>query len=165
MPSSMRRRLRHCLTPLQRLCQLSLQLSLPLSALLRQPAYRLRQQLPARRAPTSTATATASPTNVPTATPTLEPTSTPEPPSSLDILTSAGNIMDFADSYHYVASGKMTIDDGDTRIDMPFNMTGDFEAPDRYQAHMTMSFLFFDFEFEMITIGDLKYTTNFDTGE
>jgi hypothetical protein len=42
--------------------------------------------------------------------------------------------MDFVDSYHYVASGKMTIDDGDTSIDMPFNMTGDFEAPDRYQA-------------------------------
>jgi hypothetical protein len=115
--------------------------------------------------PTSSLTATKTATPSPTSTTTHTATPTPEPLSSLDILTLISDIMEIVDSYHYVADGNITFDDGKTNLEMPFNMTVDFQAPDQFQAHLTMSFLFYYFEFEMISMGDVEYTTNPDTGE
>ena len=48
---------------------------------------------------------------------------------------------------------------------MPFDLIGDFLAPDRMHATMSMSFLGSTMEIEMINIGDTAYTTDPETGE
>ena len=50
-------------------------------------------------------------------------------------------------------------------MDIPLTFTGDFQAPDRFRGTLTMNFLGFSIESELISIGDTSYQTNPETGE
>jgi ligand-binding sensor domain-containing protein len=69
------------------------------------------------------------------------------------------------DSYHFEMDMEMAVAEGGMTMEIPFTFTGDFQAPDRVQGTMSMSFLGMTIELEFITIGETAYTTNMETGE
>jgi hypothetical protein len=113
--------------------------------------------------PTDTPTPTP-PTATPTPTFTPTPTPTPTPPSPEAMLEAAFSALE-TESYHFEMDMEMAVTEGGITMEIPFTFAGDFQAPDRVQGTMSMSFLGMTMESEFITIGETTYATNMDTGE
>ena len=130
-----------------------------------------------------TATATSVPTPVPTATPTPtatpSPTPTPSPQPAPDValtpsgtapeldalLESSASAMEAVGSFHFEIEMVITAESEGTTMEVPFNLVGDFQEPDRAMGKTEFSILFFTIETEFIQIGDTGYSTNPETGE
>lgn len=117
---------------------------------------------------------TPTPTNtpIPTDTPTpLPPTETPTPdpadlaPSPTDILESMNSAMQDVSSFHFEMIIEMGMAMEGLTLEIPLSLIGDYQAPDRMHAVLTMNFLGSTMETEMITIGDTSYVTDPETGE
>ncbi|MCH7865135.1 MAG: hypothetical protein IIC56_07995, partial [Proteobacteria bacterium] len=67
-------------------------------------------------------------------------------------------------SYHFDVEAKLTISGEGVTLDIPIELTGDFQAPDRTQGTFTVSFFFIQIESQFINIGDDSYVTDPDTG-
>ena len=136
---------------------------------------RVQEELERRPTPTSTSTSTptATPTPEPTATPTPSPTpvptATPTPTAALppaqDILGRSSTAQEAVDSFHFDMEMLLQAGTGDISLEVPFNIAGDFQAPDRVRGTLSLSFAFFNVESRFITIGDTEYVTNPETGE
>ena len=115
--------------------------------------------------PTPTPTPTPIPTPTPFPTPTLTPM--PTPPSPQAILDASTAAMETAGSFHFDMDMQMAVavEDAGFSITIPLTLKGDFQAPDSIQAVISMSLLGFSFEIQMISIGDMTYMTNPETGE
>jgi hypothetical protein len=68
-------------------------------------------------------------------------------------------------SFHFNVEAKLAITSEGVTLDIPINLVGDFQAPDRIQGTLALSIVFFQIESEFINIGDTSYATDPDTGE
>jgi len=120
----------------------------------------LTPELPATEIPSPTAI---SPTAIsPTA---ISPTAiSPTAISPLAILEQADAAMGELSSYHYELEMNLDIVQNGESVEMPFNFVGDHQLPDRTRTHMTLSFMGATLESDLVTVGDLNYMTNPDTG-
>ena len=125
-------------------------------------------------APTATATPTPSPT--PTTTPSPTPTAIPTPPSETLIpfgdapepdalFESSAAAMEVAASFHFEIEMAFTAGSEGVSMEVPFQIEGDFQAPDRAKGSLEFSILFFTIETEFVQIGDTGYSTDPETGE
>ena len=139
--------------------------------------------------PTPTATATATPlptpTPMPTATPmpepaepptpTREPSPTPTPTaddmaaleaiSPQEVFAAAFEAMAKVTSFHFDVQATIKPQSDDFNFEIPLSFVGEFQAPDRVRGKLTLSVAFFSMEMDTITIGDVTYSTNVQTGE
>lgn len=120
--------------------------------------------------PTLTPTATATPSPTPTLTPTPAPkaspaeAATPTPSPGEIILENAIQAMAAVEYYHFDVEAKLAITSEGVTFDVPIDLVGDFQAPDRTRGTIVVSF-FFQLESQFINIGDTSYTTDPDTGQ
>ena len=68
-------------------------------------------------------------------------------------------------SYHFDVEAKLKITSEGATLDIPIELTGDFQAPDRTRGTLLVSFFFIQIESQFINIGDTSYATDPDTGE
>ena len=129
--------------------------------------------------PTPTPTATPSPTptangyahTAPTLTPIPAPKSEPSGAATLSpgpgeiILENAIKAMAAVESFHFEVEAKLTITSQGVTLDVPIDLAGDFQAPDRTQGTFVVSFFLLQIDSEFINIGDASYTTDPDTGQ
>jgi len=102
--------------------------------------------------PTPTATPTYTPT--PTATPTYTPTPVPDYSTIVD---DAIQSMKSLDSYHAKATMTITLEAVGLALEMPFNITQDYESPSKTRLNMDASFLGEELCMEQISIGTTMY--------
>jgi hypothetical protein len=60
---------------------------------------------------------------------------------------------------------QMTVAVAGSSLDVPLAFVGDFQAPDRIKAVMSLTIPFFTLEIEIVSIGDTTYTKDPETGE
>ena len=136
---------------------------------------RVQEELESQPTPTSTSTPTPTPTPTPeptatpspspTPVPTATPTPTPALPPARDILDRSSSALEAADSFHFDMEMLLQAGTEGISLELPFNIAGDFQAPDRVRGTLSLSFAFFNIESQFITIGDTEYATNPETGE
>ena len=121
--------------------------------------------------PTATATAvptptqTPSPSPTPSATPTSVPTATSEPeaPTALEIMTAAA--AKGARSLHFEMEIKASVDTGGGRAELPIQLEGDFQPPDRSEGTMVIDLGFVAVRSQVINVGDTTYILDESTSE
>ena len=69
------------------------------------------------------------------------------------------------ESFHFEVEAKLTITSQGVTLDVPIDLAGDFQAPDRTQGTFVVSFFLLQIDSEFINIGDASYTTDPDTGQ
>lgn len=67
-------------------------------------------------------------------------------------------------SFHFDVSGRFNISSGETSIEVPLSYVGDVQVPDKTHGVISLSVMVFALEMEIITIGDVIYTTNPQSG-
>ena len=117
--------------------------------------------------PSPEAAAAAAATPTPTPTPTPEPTATPTPLalSPQELIDSAAAAMRGLTSFHFDMDMQIKVASEGLTLDVPLAFVGDFQAPDRLRATMSLSVAFFTIETEVVGIGDTTYTRDPETGE
>ncbi len=124
--------------------------------------------------PTPTPTLTPTPAPVPTPTPPPTPTRTPdatgspttiEAPDADELLRDSAAAMAAVESFHFNVSGDLTASSQGAEIQVPISYIGDVETPDRTQGNLSLSVIVFVLEMDIITIGDVNYTSNQQAGE
>ena len=127
--------------------------------------------------PTSTPTPTPTPVPTPTATPTPTPTHTPSPTpsptltpaplpdSAQDVLDESIAAMLAVGTFHFDIDARVTLDVQGQPLEVPLIISGDFQAPDRSRAALSVDLFFFSFESQLNTVGDTLYMADPDTGE
>ena len=112
-----------------------------------------------------TATHTPSPTSTPSPPPTPVPTATPEPeaPTALEIMTTAA--AKGTRTLHFEMDIKASVDTGGGRAELPIQLEGDFQPPDRSQGTMVISLGFVAVRSQVINIGDTTYILDESTRE
>jgi len=113
--------------------------------------------------PVATDTPKPTPTNTPV--PTLTNTPTPTPPSPEVIIDESNAVMKDLSGYHFESEMQITVQQGGIQAEIPISMSGDFENPDRSQMEINFEMLGFQFEMEMISIGDENYLTDLETSQ
>lgn len=68
-------------------------------------------------------------------------------------------------SYHFELELVASLGGEGFSIDVPMNVTGDFQSPDRIQGDLSVSLGFISIESQIIAIGDSIYMTDVETGE
>jgi hypothetical protein len=121
----------------------------------------------ATHTPTNTPTFTPMPTSTTTPAPTDTPvpTPTPTPVSALALLENALAAQEQASSYHFDTELQMSLEQEGISMDIPMIFSGDFQSPDRMRGTFSMSFFGLTVEMEQVTIGDMVYATNPESGE
>ena len=117
--------------------------------------------------PEPTATFTPTPTPTPTPSPTPSPTSTPTPVpvSAREVLEASLEAMDALSSFHFELEMVLSVESEDFALDIPIELSGDFQAPDRVRASVLLTLLFLTIETEVVSIGDTQYVKDPETGE
>lgn len=120
--------------------------------------------------PTITNTPVPSPTPLPpTSTPTPEPSPTPQPitdaPTIEEILERTNLAMAAAQSYHFEMSVGVETSASGLAISIPMTFSGDYLSPDKMQATLNVELFGIVTETKFVTIGDLEYSTDIETGE
>ena len=121
--------------------------------------------------PTPTATPTPSPTPTPSATPT--PTSTPLPTatptplgvSAAEVLEASAAAMNALAAFHFDMDIVVSLESEDSALDIPIEVSGDFQAPDRLRASFVMNLLLLEIKTEIVSMGDTEYVKDPTTGE
>lgn len=139
-------------------------LSVLISVLLISGCGPSEEEIATQTAAAWTPTPTKTPTPVPpTATPTLVPS--PTPPSPEAMLEAANAAMAKVETYHFEMVIEMSVGMEGLTVDVPISFSGDYQAPDRMQALMSIEFLGISIETELITIGGISYATDPMTGD
>ena len=73
--------------------------------------------------------------------------------------------MEEAGSFHFEIDMKLRADLGGLIMEVPIAYGGDYQAPDRTHVTLSMSFLGFATEIDVITIGDTTYVSESESGE
>ncbi len=115
--------------------------------------------------PEATDTPEPPPTPEPPDTPTPEPSPTPEPRSAEELIGASGLAMDDVDSFHFVMDMQITMGGEGLAMDIPMIFEGDVQSPDMMAGTLSISFLGITMESELVTIGDMSYMTDPETGE
>ncbi|MGB3717692.1 MAG: LppX_LprAFG lipoprotein [Candidatus Promineifilaceae bacterium] len=105
------------------------------------------------------------PPTEPADTPTPEPSPTPEPRSAEELLEASGQTMEEVDSFHFVMDMQIAMGGEGLSMDIPMIFEGDVQSPDMMAGTLSLSFLGITMESEMVTIGDMSYMTDPETGE
>ncbi len=69
-----------------------------------------------------------------------------------------------ADSFHFDVTGDLTASSQGAEITVPISYVGDVATPDRTRGNLSLSIIVFVLEMDIITIGDVTYTTNQQSG-
>ena len=120
--------------------------------------------------PTKTNTPPPTPTPLPpTETPTPEPSLTPQPvgdaPPIEEILELTNTSMAAAESYHFELVASLETLMSGIPLNIPLTFSGDFLAPDNMQGTLSIYLFGTVTETQFVTIGDLAYSTDVETGE
>jgi DNA-binding beta-propeller fold protein YncE len=106
-----------------------------------------------------------SPTPIPEVTPTPVPSPTPEPLSADELIEASSQAMKEVESFHFLMDMQISMGGEGLSMDIPMIFEGDVQSPDMMAGTLTMSFLGINMESEMVTIGDMSYVTDPETGE
>ncbi len=68
-------------------------------------------------------------------------------------------------SFHFDIDAKLSISSEGASLDVPIDLKGDFQAPDRTRGTLVVSFLIFQVESQFVSIGDTSYATDPETGQ
>jgi hypothetical protein len=68
-------------------------------------------------------------------------------------------------SFHFDMDMLIALTSQGVAFDVPLTFVGDFQAPDRLKADMSLTIAFFAIETEIVSIGDTTYTRDPETGE
>ena len=117
--------------------------------------------------PTATQTPTPMPTPTATPTPTVTPSPTPSArlPSAEDILEASTEAMMAVSSFHFELDVVVKVESDDFALDLPVEISGDYQAPDRIKASLKMVVIFLTIETEMVSLGNTQYIKEPETGE
>ncbi len=69
------------------------------------------------------------------------------------------------ESFHFEVTGDLTASNQGAEIQVPISYVGDVQTPDRTRGKLTLSVIVFVLEMDIITIGDVAYTTNPQSGQ
>ena len=115
--------------------------------------------------PAPTATPVAVPTSTATPEPSPAPSPTPAPPSAQEMLDATTAAMKSVESGRGEVDIAVKLTQANETVDMAMRVAGEFQVPDRNQAHLSFTAGGITVEFEAITIGDKTFMTDFITGE
>lgn len=110
-----------------------------------------------------TAAPTATPTPSPSPTPTPTPTPEPDILTALEIITTA--VAKLTGALHFEMDIKASVQTIGGRAEVPIELEGDFQPPDRIEGTMRISLGFFAVQSQVINIGDTTYIKDESTGE
>lgn len=132
--------------------------------------------------PTPVPVPAAMPTPIPTPSPPTPiplPTATPVIPTPMartssvsvslnidpnDLLQRSSEAMSKVGTFHFDVSGLFKISTGQTDVEVPLSYVGDVQVPDKTHGRISLSVIVFVLEMEIITVGDVTYTTNPQSG-
>jgi hypothetical protein len=81
-----------------------------------------------------------------------------------DLLLKSSEAMSNVGSFHFEVTGTFSVSSGQAAIEVPLSYVGDVEVPDKSHGLVSLSVVVFALEMEIITIGDMTYTTNPESG-